>query len=40
LRLIEIKHNKWAVLTQDNKIAIITSDRRIAKGYMKWLERL
>jgi len=34
VRLIEVKHKRYVVYTDDNKVAIQTSDLRVARGFL------
>ena len=34
MRLVEVKHKRYVVYTDDNKVAIQTSDLRVARGFL------
>lgn len=34
MRLVEVRHNRWVVYTDDNKLVIQVSDSRIARKFL------
>ena len=34
MRLVEVRHNRWVVYTDDNKLVIQVSDSRIARSFL------